>query len=260
MSNVPQSGTRIVAGGLNFRDMGGYAAADGRTVRWNCLYRSGTTHDMTTEELRVLAAKGIRYAHDLRSNAERELHPNRLSGLAGVEYWCRNHDQLSGDLVRLMGQPNVQAEQGREAMLTLYRDLPYDFRDAYRELFMSLADGRLPLVFNCSAGKDRTGVAAALVLTALGVPRVSIVEDYLLTEQCYEQLCQMLIRRDGTEGLTNPASAIWESMLRADAAYLGAMFEQLEAAHGTAERYLSDELGVDTLVIERLRGHLLESA
>jgi|SRR5271155_809802 len=165
--------TRVpkLAGALNFRDMGGYRTTDGRTIRWNQLYRSGTTHAMTPADLAELRSLGVRYSYDLRSNSERHECPSQLAGVKDIDYRCHHHDKVPGNVSRILRDPNVRAEQSRELMVSLYRQLPYEFKDAFHALFEYLVDGRLPLVFNCAAGKDRTGVAAALVLGALGVPR-----------------------------------------------------------------------------------------
>jgi len=247
-----------LAGVLNFRDMGGYAAADGRTVRWKRLYRSGAMHDMTDEDLGYVRRSGILIACDLRSNSERARHPNRLSVVADIEYWCRDHDRRPGDLHRLVLAPDSTASRTSGLMRALYRTLPYEFRDTYAEIFRKLRDGRLPLVFNCAAGKDRTGVLAALVLSALGVPRSVIMQDYLLTENVFEQCCNMLLERRGIAAFAGLSPEVWHPMLRADRSYLNAMFNQLESGHGTAEGYLRDELGVDAAFAESLRSQLLE--
>jgi len=247
-----------LVGALNFRDLGGYATNDGRAIRWNRLYRSGTTHRMTSGDLQHIVSRGIRYACDLRSNSERRHYRNRLNDVPDIEYWCHDHDRLPGDLGRLIRQPNARPEHSRAVMLAVYRELPYDFRGAYRELFTRLSNGQLPMVFNCTAGKDRTGVAAALVLTALGVPRRIIREDYLLSELFYDQCCDVMVNDGGNRFFGGVDRQLWEPMMRAESAYLDAMFDQLDAVHGSADRYLCDELGMHAGMIERLRSHLLE--
>jgi Tyrosine phosphatase family len=170
LGEPPPDHTRApkLVGGLNFRDMGGYATIDGRCVRWNKLYRSGTTHAMTSADMARIASFGIRFACDLRSNTERRRHRSKLDGAANIEYRSFGHDKLEGDLARYLQMPNKRPEQSRELMMSVYQKLPYDFREPYRALFVHLANADLPLVFNCAAGKDRTGIAAALVFTALG--------------------------------------------------------------------------------------------
>src|ERR1700737_1322728 len=143
-------------GALNFRDMGGYLAVDGRRTRWHTLYRSGTTHAMTAADLEQLAGYGIRHAYDLRSNTERRAHPSFLSGVHGVDYRFIDHDEVTGDIARMLKQTGARPEHSISMMMSLYRRIAFDFRDAYRALFAQLEQGHLPLVFNCTAGKDRT--------------------------------------------------------------------------------------------------------
>lgn len=246
-------------GGLNFRDMGGYPAADERTVRWGVLYRSGTTFGMTPADTSQIASFGIRYAYDLRSNGERRRHPNVLQQIELVEYKYTDHDKLPGDLGRAVRDPDISVVKARDMMLHLYRQLPHTFRDAYRSLLLHLAHGDVPLVFNCTAGKDRTGVAAALILTALGVPREQVVADYLLTTRCFERSYEIIFSSESGTGLGDVQRDVWDVVLRADADYLNAMFEHLETHYGSVMRYLEHELGINHATLQTLQGNLLET-
>ncbi len=245
-------------GALNFRDLGGYGTRDGRSVRWHMLYRSGTTHAMTPGDLAVLQARRIRYAYDLRSNSERRHRPTRLTAIAELIYRYREHDQLPGDIEQLLTSPHTGPQESRQVMLTLYRQLPYEFADAFRSLFHHLAQGELPLIFNCSAGKDRTGVAAALILTALGVSRDLVLEDYLLTEQFFERSCEMILSDTKAFFLKDIDRTVWEPLMRVHADYLNAMFDRVIATHGSVERYFTDRLGADEALLRRMRDNLLE--
>jgi protein-tyrosine phosphatase len=245
-----------LAGALNFRDMGGYRSAHGQSIRWNTLYRSGTTHTLTDADLGWLRARGVRFAYDLRSGSERSNQPNRLREIVDLRYRYTDHEQSTGNIRRMLRDAGARGEDARQTMLRLYRTLPYEFKDSYRALLLHLSEGDLPLVLNCSAGKDRTGVAAALILTVLEVPQPVILEDYLLTEQCFEQSCRMLL---GTHvGLLDgiPRES-WEPLMRTDADYLQSAFDELETRHGSVLGYVRSELGLSEKVIERIRGHLL---
>lgn len=245
-------------GALNFRDLGGYAAAEGRTVRWNIVYRSGTTHALTGADVARLGARGIRYAYDLRSNNERRTHPNRLRDIANLDYRYRDHDHLPGDIRRLLKSPDVRAEHAHQVMIEVYQKLPSEFEDAFRALFLLLTNGNLPLVFNCTAGKDRTGVAAALLLTALGVARETVLEDYLLTSQFFDRSCELILNEGGAELFTAVDRTIWEPLMRVHPEYLTAMFDHLDVTYGSVDHYLRDQLSIDAARIDRLRAHLLE--
>jgi protein-tyrosine phosphatase len=246
-----------LAGALNFRDMGGYPTAAGGSTRWRRLYRSGTAHALTDADLAWLTGRGIRFAYDLRSDSERQHQPNRLQDIAHLRYRFVHHDQIAGDIGRSLRAAGARGEDMRRQMREFYRQLPYAFKDSYRALLTHLADGDLPLVFNCSAGKDRTGVAAALILSLLEVPPAVILEDYLLTEQCFEQSCELFAGkyRSFLEGVPRD---VWEPLLKADADYLRATLEQLEGAHGSVVNYVRSELGLSHAVIARIRSNLIE--
>jgi protein-tyrosine phosphatase len=247
-----------LVGALNFRDLGGYEGADGRSIRWKTLYRSGTTQALTAEDLDHLNARRIHYAYDLRSNAERYANPSRLTRIANFNYLAPDHHHLPGDIKRLLHSPQSTPEDSRRLMLSLYKQIPYEFKHAFQSLFKLLIDGKLPLVFNCTAGKDRTGVAAALVLSALGVPRETILQDYLLSDQFFDQSCKVILDARDNSLFRNVRREIWEPIMRVDPRYLLAMFEELDKSHGSPAQYLEGYLALDAHALQRIRSNLLE--
>jgi protein-tyrosine phosphatase len=166
-----------------------------------------------------------------------------------------HHDRITGDIARSLRAAGARSEDTRRTMLAFYRALPYTFKDSYRALLMHLADGDLPLVFNCSVGKDRTGVAAALILSILEVPPSAILEDYLLTEQYFERSCDMFV--DKYHLFEGVPREVWEPLMRADADYLQAMLERLQAEHGSVVDYAKSELGLSEAAIARIRSNLI---
>jgi protein-tyrosine phosphatase len=251
--------TRIIPlqGGINFRDLGGYAAAVGRRVRRHRLFRSGTTHSLSEVDRGRLAGLGIRAVVDLRSNWERQEHPHGLSGCAGVRYTAYDHERAGGDLMRMLEDPHLRAMHLRDAMIEHYRQLPYEFRDIYQQLFRSVAAGPLPLVFNCAAGKDRTGVAAALLLGALGVVWEDIMVDYLLTERFVPDIMRTFRSSRAGKMLSRWDTRAVAPLFGVDRAYLDAMREAIVARNGSIENYLLSELSLESDVLEALRRRLL---
>ena len=163
-------------GGLNLRDMGGYTTVDGRRVRTGMLYRSGLMSRLTDADEAHMASLGIRSVCDLRNVEERSRHPTRWCAAGGVELWAREYGGHSGRLDKVMSAGKSTPEEAHGAMVALYRELPIHHAESYRWMFARLIAGEVPLLFNCTAGKDRTGVGAALLLHALGVPHDQIVE------------------------------------------------------------------------------------
>jgi protein-tyrosine phosphatase len=166
-------------GGRNFRDIGGYRTADGRQVRWGKIYRSGVMSGLTVADMTYLSKLGVSLICDLRSPQERNAEPTPFLKVDGVEVIAidYNMDMSLGGLTKM--QTRDQAIQGFAQAYVGFLDI---LTPHYTELFAQLAAGKAPLAFNCSAGKDRTGMGTALVLSVLGVPRETIVADYALTQ------------------------------------------------------------------------------
>jgi protein-tyrosine phosphatase len=162
-------------------------------------------------------------------------------------------------LEKLLVSGSALREQMLERMHGIYRRLPYEQSASYRHLFGMLIAGRVPLLFNCSAGKDRTGVAAAMILAALGVPRETIVNDYLLSNETAEALLVMMTERNPSLAELSAAEPdALRPVLLADSSYLDMAFAQIDETSGSFESYLEQVLGVDAAGRAALRKHLLD--
>jgi len=259
----PQVRVLPLEGGRNFRDLGGYRAADGRQVKWGVLFRSGSLVGLTRADWEYLLARGVRALCDFRSTRERETEPVPLSEYPTVSYWARDYHTSFADLRTLMRNGFGTGVAARQAMLTGYRELPFDQATGYRQLFAYLKSGRIPLVFNCSAGKDRAGTAAALVLSALGVPRDIVVEDFALTNQVLNLRHALLkhgrdLAVDANTSLAKQPPEVITAILHADPEYIATALDSIESRHGSMEAYLRDQLDVSELELQQLRDALLE--
>ncbi len=242
-------------GGLNFRDMGGYRTQDGRTVRWGKLYRSGSMGRLTQTDYGTLAALNIKSVCDLRTSEERQNEPNAWADVAGVTYWCRDYAHSLGELHRALTSELATPDDARAAMIATYRRLPYEQAPAYREVFERLGSGDVPLVFNCTVGKDRTGTLAALVLCALGVPRDTVVEDYALTNRVLDR---NRFTAAGSADRPRISPEVTAAALEAHPSYIAAAFDSVEKKHGSIGGYLAEALTLDTSGLARIRDVLLE--
>ena len=245
-----------LAGGVNFRDLGGYKTEDGRSVRWGRLYRSGNMGGLTDPDHAILADLNIMGVHDLRTNSEREREPNRWAEASGISYWARDYESDLGVLFKMLFADIPDPEAAREAMLRDYRKIPFDHAPSYRALLERLRDGELPLVFNCSAGKDRAGTAAALVLSLLGVPRETVVMDYRLTDKVLANQAEAMRRAASAYGKISPE--VWDILIGTDNSYIQNAFDAIEERHGSMQAYFSDALHIDAAGIEMIRDRLLE--
>lgn len=245
-------------GAFNLRDFGGYATVDGRRVKRGMLYRSGTMNGLTEADERYLAALGIATVCDLRRPGERAAEPTRWCGPAGVHYWSRDYRQSSGVLAEVMEHNEPTPAAMRAAMIEVYRDIPVDHGPSYRVMFERLLGGHAPLLFNCAAGKDRTGVGAALILQVLGVSYATILEDYLLTNIHADFVRLLALRNSPITRLSQQMPEVTAPLFAADAEYLATTFDVIETRHGGVDAYLKDMLGVDAEAKARLRALLVE--
>ncbi len=245
-----------LSGGVNFRDLGGYATQDGRSVRWGTLYRSGSMGGLTAPDHAVLSALNIGGVHDLRSRDEREREPNRWAEATGIPYWARDYENDFGELREILTADPPDPKAAHDMMQADYRRLPFVHAPSYQALLERLRDGEVPMVFNCSAGKDRAGTAAALVLTLLGVARENgsgrLPADRPPAWRPVRKPAAH--RRRGGKGFTEVLAVV----LRTDASYLQCAFDAIEQRHGSIEGYFHDALHIDAAGIEAIRDRLLE--
>lgn len=242
-------------GGSNFRDIGGYAAADGRHVRWGMIYRSGATPLLTATDLDRIHALGLADMIDLRSDEERALAPSRIDGVAyaAVGYSMNTMMQFMGS------GGNGSA---------LYRRFPQFLAPQLRIVFDKLKRHQGPLVFNCSAGQDRTGFTTAVILSALGVPRETILKDYHLSTR-YRQPKNEMPHLDPAQYASSPAAAYFARFQNPPAApsplldpdgtpYLSGAFAEIDAKWGSVNSYLQHEIGVSAKDLAVIRATYLE--
>ena len=170
-------------GGSNFRDMGGYTTEDGYQVKRGLLFRSGAMVSLTQNDMDYLSQFSFETIVDLRSQEELELFPNHWADKAAIGYTNVEYSmmEMMGGSLSQLADDEMGAMEMLSQMGPMYRSMPQTIKPQLNLLFQHLLAEEIPLVVNCSAGQDRTGIASALILTALGVPRSTIIDDYLLS-------------------------------------------------------------------------------
>lgn len=249
-------------GSDNFRDLGGYPTRDGRRTRWGTLYRSGQLSELTDSDLDYLSDLGIALVCDFRSPQEREAEPDRLPtdpapAVRELEIYTPGVDPsglrdriMSGDLDGLdLGGFLVEANR---AFVT-------EFAPRYRTMFEAvLAGGNLPMVVHCTAGKDRAGVAAALLLLSVGVSEQTVLQDFLLTNHYTAQRVEQTLLGIRILSLFRTDPEEVRPLLLVEPHYLEAAFESMRAQDGSIEDYLGKTLDLSSEDRARLRELLLE--
>ena len=232
-------------GCVNLRDLGGYATAGGRTVKWRRIFRSDSLSDLTESDVQtVIEGLGVRSVVDLRSNSGAVNDGRGLLALSGISYHQFPLLERRGFL------PPTSGEEVETRLTEMYRWVLFNAGTLVAQAFTTLAQPvNQPALFHCSAGKDRTGVLAATILDVLGVSREDIVDDFLKTNEVIDGILARLQKMSGfesstREGIMAPRVAI-ES-------YLDAM----ESEFGGAQAYLLHH-GVQRSTIDGFRDSML---
>ena len=251
----PQQLRRLdLEGPVNFRDLGGYEAGDGRTVRRRHLFRSDALFRLTETDAARVAALGVTTLIDFRTPDELDEH-----GFGGMDHLDAEHLHLPTiDTTRRVLDLTEVADEIARALVTAadaYMMMLERGSDAYASALRVVAASEAPVVFFCAAGKDRTGVFAALVLGLLGVSDDDIVTDYALTHEVIEKI--HILRGDAAnERASSYAHLIGEDLRNAYPASMQTTIERLRERYGGWEGYAS-EIGVGPDVLEQLRVRLL---
>jgi protein-tyrosine phosphatase len=234
-------------GATNFRDLGGYVGHAGRAVRWRRLFRSDHLAGLTDGDKEHLAGIGLARSFDFRGVAERAATPYELSGL--TQHSLAIEPRVVQRIQGLVSQgESPSARTMALLMQDLYRSFVDDQSHRFAELFGHLLEADEPVVFHCTAGKDRTGFAAALVLLALGVSHDDVMQDYLLTNQVFQPPIE--------PQSDLPAEAL-QVLWQVQADFLEAAVQVIERDHGGLDRYLVERMGLGAAAQRRLRERYL---
>ena len=223
-----------LAGASNFRDLGGYPGKDGRAVRWRQIFRSNHLGHLTEADIGVLRGLGLRSAFDLRGTEERAAAVCAFEAIAVHSLPIEPTVVSELQALRDAGLP-LSSVEAADAMRNSYRSYVRENTPRFRALFTHLLEDHAPLVIHCTAGKDRTGFASALILHALGVPDDQISQDYLLTNRFY--------RRDPSSSSELPEE-VKLVLTSVEASFLAASFEVIRADYGDLESYFREGLTV----------------
>lgn len=246
-----------VEGAWNLRDLGGLAGANGRRVRHGQLIRSGELAGLSESGAARLAELGLARIIDFRSEVERGQAPTTAKAIAHVSRWHNDAERSLGDPAPFVERCIISADQTRRMTEDMYRRMPFQQHGAFSALITQLLSGG-PVLFHCAAGKDRTGVAAALVLSLLGVEREAIRQDYAATDAALEHIVALFVGRTGGDRVRAAPRAHWLPLLQADPIYLDVMFDAIKQSHGSVETYAHDCLRQPTDVAQRLQDLLLD--
>ncbi|ANI79495.1 tyrosine-protein phosphatase [Sphingobium sp. EP60837] len=247
----------------NFRDVGGYRTADGHWVKPGLIFRSDQLNRLSDKDLAAIDGLGPSLVVDLRTQSERDREPDRIPprgrGLV-LDVAADANGTLGGDMRQ--AQAAIASGKGAEMLVSANRDFVTlrSARAAYSALLRRLIDGgQEPIIYHCTAGKDRTGWATAVILTLLGVPRETVMADYLQSNAYLRTKNDATMKALAASGAAiNPA--FLEPVLTVRPEYLQSAFDEVDRTYGSMEAYARDGLGLTALDIAVLRRKYLSGS
>lgn len=253
-----------LTGGCNLRDLGGHGTADGRDVVRGLLYRSGVLSYLTPSDQNCLARFKLQTVVDLRRPDEIEAEPTRwpvpirtISFPEDPQHGPAQHDAP--------WEKSATEEEARGWMEHSYGTMHEWLAPQLRAIFQTILERELPLLFHCAAGKDRTGFCAGVVLSLLGVPEETVLDEFAFTNEAVDLYSFTKLHRAASMGVTDAAhpidrmdAGVRAALLAADRAYLKSALDGITALYGNVEGYALNQLGLTQAEISDIRDLLLE--
>jgi protein-tyrosine phosphatase len=254
-------------GARNFRDIGGYPTTDGKHVKWGRVFRSDALHNLTDGDYETLSKLGIRTVCDFRSEIERQREATKWRATPSAEILVldimaanparANEDPTKSFMARLM-QPGFDASKAAAMMADSMGEMATTAGPLYGKMIKRILEVDAPLVYHCTAGKDRTGLATALLMKTLGVKDEAIYEDYLLVNKLVppEMMAANLKRMEAMLGKVDPE--LMRPLMGTRREWLEGAFQTIEKQHGSFKNYRVKVMGVSDKDVRALRKRLLE--
>ena len=249
------------AGTKNFRDLGGYRAADGRRIKWGRLYRSGRLDELTEDDRCYFSNLDIGVICDFRREDEQLKSPSRLPEGNNINMVCL--PIAAGSNQRFLEELESR-QTSDEVMKGIMEDIYLDFArnqaKPFGEMFHHMLEVQNKgMLIHCTAGKDRTGFGTALILSALGVSRDTIMADYLLTTRYFPIDHEMQVMAQKYEIPVDFYIQTMRPVFEVRPQYLQTAFDEIERNYGTMENYMDQALGVSENMLKELRSKFLET-
>lgn len=297
INSVLESKQRIlnIDGVMNFRDIGGYQTLDGGKVSYGKIYRSAQLNDLSPGGIKQVEALKIRSVMDLRYDEEITLFPTPKSAFPKAHIISWQHiqniveannspeskdspelnDSSSADKKSRLGKGSWRESldshdpvQVREAMRSNYPQKLYSHRAIYKDMLLRLINNDSPLLFHCAAGKDRTGVAAALVLSLLGVSDEDIISDYMITADTTKGLLDTFHAAGANTNSDNPQNFqhklaqypkhVIQPLFDTDPAYIKTLLNYVQSEYSGFDGYARSVLGLNTQQLTSLKHCLVD--
>ncbi|KRL63247.1 protein tyrosine phosphatase [Lactobacillus psittaci DSM 15354] len=250
-----------IVGGRNFRELGGYETISGKKIKYHKLLRTGNLANLTNEDLKYLTNYGVKYDIDFRTKREQDNEPDRVPEGASYEFTPVFSDDLtnsSKSIDALETESEKDPNFGFDHMLLAYDDMIHSqtAKEAYRrffELLLSNKNDNEVVLFHCTAGKDRTGFGAILLLASLGVPLSKIREDYLLTNITTQDFVENLLNQEKAKGKSENILQSIRDIQTVHPEYFDFTIKRINEDFESINNYLRSEMKLSSADIMDLR-------
>ena len=249
-------------GAYNFRDLGGYASEDGRTVKWGQLYRADALGDLSRSDLETLSGLGIRLVCDFRSPAEVAEAPDRLPASNPPEVLALpifDEDTFQDELRERIQSGDLEGLDTENMLVEANRGFVTDFPHRYAQMFARVRQPQsLPALIHCTGGKDRAGFGAAIILRTLGVPLETAIDDYMLTNHYTAEKIDRMMTMIRVTSLFRTDPEVLRPIFGVERRYIEAAFDQIDESYGSFDEFRRNALAMSDADTERFRDLLLE--
>ena len=243
-------------GTSNTRELGGYKTEDGRSLKWGVLYRSDKLSELTDADQKYLLQLGIKRVIDFRSSEEKQNEPDQLPSTIKYIEMPIEADGAIRPKVEAILKGDLNEDVGA-ILVETNKEFISDFSGVYKGFIESLIENQEPTLFHCTAGKDRAGFAAALVLLAVGVPEKIVIEDYMKTNKYTEETIQDYINKINLYSLGSVDAEILRPLLGVEERFIRAALDEIKQKYGSVENFIRDELKIRDESIIELKNFLL---
>lgn len=259
---MPNSTNQSISleGVLNFRDMGGYKTHSGKSVKRHLFFRSANLTKMTPKDQDKLKKLGIKTIFDYRDDHEAEASPTpMMEGVQNIRVPAKGAApfKMPGTIKRESFNFDFYRQIDAELFTKFYAQMPFNNPSFQRLMQLVKNEANLGLLHHCAVGKDRTGVGSALILLTLGVPRETILQDYLLTNGL---LTPMVAQMEKKLKAIYPEAdlTVFHEVMSADEKYLNAVFNEIDARYESEGDFLQDQFGISKEIRTGLQAKYLE--
>ena len=246
----------VLDGTSNTRELGGYKTEDGRSLKWGVLYRSDKLSELTDADQEYLLQLGIKRVVDFRSSEEKQNEPDQLPSTLKYIEMPIEADGAIRPKVEAILKGDLNEDVGA-ILVETNKEFISDFSGVYKGFIESLIENQEPTLFHCTAGKDRAGFAAALVLLAVGVPEKIVIEDYMKTNKYTEETIQDYINKINLYSLGSVDAEILRPLLGVEERFIRAALDEIKQKYGNVENFIRDELKIRDESIIELKNFLL---